>query len=257
MMGAWWLVAAQAAPECGIARLEESIARAQRSFAEMNEAQFDSHTSATRRTLRCLSEPLSPLLSAEIHRVEALSAFTQEDEAGTILAFAAEQASFPALDLAEEIAPPGHPLRRSYEAALTLPSDDFDLPRPETGWLSIDGARSRTAPAGRPFVFQQLSADGSVRQSAYVAPGARLPDYPERPPSTGLRSALVGSGLALGVGAAGMYGGALVSRGTYEEVVQAGDEDRIWASYRATNGLLIGSASSLIVGGAMVLFGAL
>jgi hypothetical protein len=259
--------------ECDAKTLASLVATADTAFTSMDAEVFEGTTAELDRTLACQTEPLSAIQIAEYHRVRALAAFFAEDRPAAVLSFQAALSTMPGYALPYVIAPEGHPLRKLYEdAKLFAPGESFTLPEPADGWLTVDGTRTREAPAARPFVFQWLGSTGQVRETQYVDVGTPVPTYalaplppvvdldpigdePPVPVKRKVSAPLVSAGLVLGAASAGMYGAAFVFRDSYDEAVLAGDEARIRSGYLATNGMLGGSAGMAVLGTTLLLVG--
>ncbi|MCB9687014.1 MAG: hypothetical protein H6735_18385 [Alphaproteobacteria bacterium] len=254
-----WLSASLAHAGCDVATLQSSVEKAENTFVQMDEDGFAKAVVLTRNTLDCLTEPLTPVSAAGFHRVNALEAFLRGDHAKTIVHFQAVRGSQPGYELPDEIAPEGHPLRVDFDKSSQFSdAGRFPLDPPETGWLLIDGSRATEAPGGRPFIFQWVQGAGQIGKSGWVDVGAALPSYPvkvEAPPPVveepkkGGGKALTWVGLTTTAVGAGLYGVAFVTRGQYDDAVQAGDEARIRSSHTTTN-VLAGSGVALLGGGA-------
>jgi hypothetical protein len=250
---------------CDAPALASAIGRAEVAFAAMDAPGFDAAMADARSSFECQVDPLTPILCADWHRVLALDAFLQDDASNTVQSFHAALNTTPGYDLPATIAPQGHPLRAQFEQAkLMAPGGTLDLEPPSEGWLLVDGQRSTTAPAGRPFVFQRFDAEGSVVETLYVELGAPMPVYPtegggkissEGTVKKKRSGALIGTGIALGVASAAMYGAAFVTRSDYDDAVEDGNVDVIEGAHTATNALVIGSIGALGVGATLVIVG--
>ncbi|MEZ4240276.1 MAG: hypothetical protein R3F59_29795 [Myxococcota bacterium] len=265
-------VAPAARAGCDAREISLLVGQSEVAFTEMDADGFQNASSALAASLACQQEPVTPVQAASYHRVRALAAFFDADALGTVLSFQAVLATMPGYQLPLQIAPEGHPLRQRFEEAKQFaPGDVFELVPPAHGWLTVDGTRTRNAPAARPFVFQRLDDDGSVKQTAYVGTGSPVPSYPTAvptmstaapvpvlppPPKRRVSAPLVATGAVLGAAAAGMYGASFLFRGQYDEAVAAGDEARIRSTYWTTNGLAGGSIGALGIGATCVLVGA-
>jgi hypothetical protein len=255
---------------CDARSLMELASAADQAFERMDADGFARTATGIDETLACGQEVLTPIQVVAYHRTKALTAFFDGDDAQTILAFQSALATMPGYSLPTDIAPEGHPLRQSFEQAkLFGPGEPVELAEPASGWLMIDGTRTRSAPSGRPFVFQRIDADGAVLVTQYVPVGAPIPAYPvqlaEAPdpvppgpkPPTPRRTnnALLGTGLAMAAIAGGAYGTAFYTRSQYDDAVLAGDESGIRSSYTATNGLVGGSIGLAALGATFVVVG--
>jgi hypothetical protein len=250
---------------CDSTALAAAIGRAETAFTAMDSTGFDGAMVDARASFDCQTDPLTPILCADYHRVLGLDAFLRDDGPDAVLAFHAALNTTPGYDLPTTIAPAGHPLRTQFEQAkLVAPGGTFDLAPPQEGWLSVDGQRTETAPAGRPFVLQRLDDGGNVVETLYVELGAPIPQYPVAgggkvaSNGTGKKKrsgVLIGTGIALGVASAAMYGAAFVTRADYDQAVIDGNVDTIEGAHTATNGLVIGSIGALAVGATFVIVG--
>ena len=267
-----WLMATLATAACDLPTLHTDIANAEKAFADMEAVGFSGSENNATRTLECLSQPLTPIEVASYHRLEALRSFFDDDHPSTILNFQAMLATQPGYALPDTIAPEGHPLRDDFVAAQQFAvNDTFALKPPAQGWINIDGKRAEAAPSGRPFVFQLFADDGTVVRTAYVPVGSPLPTYAVKPTTSlvdpdpnggktggggGGKGALIGTGVGVAAVGLGLYGGAFVTRGNYDDAVTAGDEAKINSSYKTTNLLTITSLGLVGAGGVLVIAGA-
>jgi hypothetical protein len=266
---------APARAECDAKEISDLVTVSEQAFTAMDAEGFEAAASRLDQSILCQREPLSPIQVASYHRVHGLAAFFAADELGTVLSFQAVLSTMPGYLLPLEIAPEGHPLRQRYEEAkLFAAGETFELPEPAEGWITVDGTRTRRAPASRPFVFQRLGGDGAVVETRYIGAGTPVPSYPEAVAAAVVRAplpaplpapvsrqpnrvngGLVGTGLVLGAASAGMYGASFLIRDQYDAAVIAGDEDRIRARYWTTNGLLGGAVGAAGIGATCLLVG--
>ncbi len=262
---------------CDAASLADSIRQAETAFNTMDAISFDQSVARAHVGMACQREPLTPVQCAAYHRLRALEAFLAEDESGTILAFQAVLSTQPGYQLSEAIAPLGHPLRDQLELARQYDTPEtFALPPPADGWLQVDGRRSGSAPAGRPFVFQSFASVGTVVHTRYLPVGSPMPVYDVAAPTvvalpapvsaktteprverTGPNMALLGTGIAIGIASVGLYAGAFSARASYDGAVIAGDERRIRSNLTTTNALTIGSLSAAGLGTTLAVAGLL
>jgi hypothetical protein len=283
----WLALTTAAEAGCDSASLRQSMTEADAAFLSMDADAFGVAVDALHETLSCVASALSTEEVAAYHRTRALAAFFAGDDLSAVASFEAAVSTAPSFELAEDIAPIGHPLRaRLEEARETVRPADLELQRPAEGWLNIDGVRTLQAPSARPFVFQRFRGDGTVAETRYVAPGSPMPIYPfysaapppvgalggpapAVPPPTTVSSARVprpapteplprgtlvprAVGITLDVVAAGLYGLAFLSRSNYDRAVETGTEDRIRSAHLTTNALVGGSIGAAVVGTSLV-----
>lgn len=260
IVAALLLVAGPARAGCDSRTLLDLVQAAEMAFARMDADTFEDHRVEVDRVLACHTGAMTPIECAAYHRMQAFAAFLAEDTPGAILGFQAALAAMPGYTLPRSIAPEGHPLRDQFEqAALFATGEVTTLPEPATGWIALDGLRTRDAPAARPFVFQRFDKVGTLIETLYVRVGAPLPQYPVAPPPPveprGGVDPWLASGVALGAVSAGLYGAAFATRGAYDRAVEEGDRDRIVSSKRTTNALVVSSVAVLGGGATLVVVG--
>lgn len=262
-----FFLATLAHANCDLPSLRTAIDEAETAFAEMEADDFEEAVSYAETTMACMAEPLTPVDAAGYHRLQALSAFFSGDPSATQLHFQAVQGTQPGYELPVSIAPAEHPLRKDFEAAKQFATGDtFALDEPYDGWLLLDGRRTVDAPSGRPFIFQRLDAIGAVGQTAYLPVGSPVPGYRVKataaPAPTAIPAASGGGkgplkivGLGLGVAAAGLYGTAFASRGSYNQAVETGNQAKIDSAKGTTNALTLASIGALGAGAVFTVTG--
>jgi hypothetical protein len=263
------LLAVSARAGCDAATLQSAIDHAESAFVEMDASAFSTAAAEARDTLACEHDALTPVQCAGFHRMNALEAFLRADHANAVLYFQAVLGTQPGYELPVEIAPIGHPLRDDFDKSKQFAeAARFDLPAPASGWLTVDGARSTTAPSSRPFLFQWLDDSGHPQLTAWVDVGRPVPAYPRPavapvpnleppppPPPHKVSAAWTAAGLGAAAVGAGLYGGAFVVRGDYYDAVDAGRRDDILALHQRTNAFTIAGAALLGVGGVFTIVG--
>ncbi len=178
MLIALALATASAAPCSATAtELTETVEQAQRALERLEPEGFITATDRLDTLIPCLAEPLSRHLAAEIHRTKGIRAVSERDATASRY-FAAARAIEPAYKLPSTLVPDGHPVRQEY-AAFDLTGGGFDpIPAPAEGSLTLDAGPKLYRPTSWPTIAQYLGADGSVRFTAYLQPGAPFPEYP-------------------------------------------------------------------------------
>lgn len=162
------------------ARVDEAMG----ALEQLDQAAFHSAETAMLTDLGCLTETVPRSLAAGIHRVVGIGHFLDHETDGAERAFAAARAIEPAWHFPSAIAPAGHPLLTAWEARPVAALASTPLPAPATGDVLLDGRSARSRATELPAIFQRVSEDGSISQSAYLAPADPVPDYPTAPPVT-------------------------------------------------------------------------
>jgi hypothetical protein len=150
------------------------------SFATLDEEGFLAASDAARNGLPCASELLTAAEAAGLHRISALRAFWDGDEAVATASFQAALRLEPDHRLSDKIAPEGGPLARLYAGAAARPAGlmvPFRAPSWTTGY--VDGARATERPANIPAIVQYEVAGQGVIWTDLVPPGAAIPDSQE------------------------------------------------------------------------------
>jgi hypothetical protein len=247
-----WMSLAAAA--CDGSVVVPAVDEALTAWRAVNLNAFDKAVGLLDANIPCVGERLTPRLAADVHRVQALAAFGREDPLSTRLAFAAARRIEPATGLSNEIAPPGHPLRAAFEAINPATTRFEDLPNLGDFTIHLDGAPGHRRPTDLPTLFQLVPPEGQP-STTYLWPSDPLPipdvprtDLEERPSGKKKPLPFIGLGAAgLGVVAAGLYGGGVMSRSAYD------DPDTATAALDGlksrTNGLV--AASGVAAGAAL------
>ncbi len=212
------VAAAADCPErAGAKDLVLAVSAGDAAFADMDEDGFRASRDRVLAALPCLGDGITPGQAALVHRTQALGLFLDRDHAGAVASFRSVLASSPDYRLAEDLAPPGHPMRVHFEVAEgTVPVPEAALPVPTSGWIQVDGHTAATAPVDRPWVYQRFDAGGGVLDTALVRPGAPPPVYEARAEKR--ERAGINAPLAATAGAAAVASGAfyLASRASYD-----------------------------------------
>ena len=187
-------------------------------FSALDDETFASARREAVKSVQCLEEPLSPGQAALLHKLQALGAFVDRDDAAAVASFHSLVLASPGYALPDSLAPEGHPLRTHFavaEGMVVVPG--APLPTPKSGRVHVDGRPATAAPQGRPWVFQHIDDSGAVLGSALVASGEGVPEYANKglPVEPGARRGL-NRPLAVTSGVAALASGALYlsARGT-------------------------------------------
>jgi len=217
--------------------------------------------------LSCLDEPTTRSLCARLHRVMGLHHFLERELDAELASFAAARHVQPGYRLPTDLIPEGNPVRDHYLAVSIDDPTFVDLPRPASGYLTLDGREGLLRPTSWPTVAQHLGDDGGVLDTWYLAPGAPAPDYPvEQPPPevellpdapaarspARLRTPLLVTAGGCALASAVALGVALASSDRYHDP-QTTDVDELERLRSRTN---LSTRMSVVLGGAAVGTGA-
>lgn len=174
-------LAARAAdcPETATAKaLVQEVTAGDAAFSELDDEGFVASRARALKLLPCLGETITPGQAALFHKLQALGAFVDRDDAAAVAYFRSVVAASPGYQLPESLAPSGHPLRTHFAVAEgAVPVPEPLLPVPKDGAIHVDGRRATTAPLDRPWVYQRLDGSGAVVESALLTPGDAVPTY--------------------------------------------------------------------------------
>lgn len=227
--------------------LDDTLSEAEAAYRSVNLDRFNLALDSAVLLLPCLGETLTPGVSAHFHRMQGLGAVIKRKSEAASESFTAAKAADPTYEWPDDLIPPGHVIRTTYNAA-DPDASKFAVPAPPLdGALLFDGSPSDKHPTSRPTLFQITDANGAVQQTALVRTGVKLPAYaakevvvpmPVIPPavitdtaqpigdssgSIALPAAITGGAVALGAGSAVLYFGPTQSGyTTYQQQREAG-----------------------------------
>jgi len=185
-LGALTTTALPAWAECPVGATESStisqyVTEGDTAFINMDEDGFKQAHEAAVWALPCVGEGLSSGQVAGFHKMEALGAFLGRQHGATVASFRALSATAPGYALSDDLAPESHPMRIHFAVASDMPKSPVkSLPRPNEGWIYVDGAPATEVPTDRPYVFQRFDEEGAVVQTQLVQPGLDAPRYPNK-----------------------------------------------------------------------------
>ncbi len=118
----------------------------------------------------CLGEPLLPESAARWYTVLAVQGFLDRAPLDQLTErFQIVRGLDPTMELDPAVAPPGHPLRVAWDQALAgLPFGERPLEGPVRGELFVDGLMRDALPAGRPYIAQLVTPEGTARRTWFV-----------------------------------------------------------------------------------------
>ena len=162
------------ASSLGVQRL---ASQADTAFTAMDDQGFLAALESIQASVACLGEPITPSTAAAVHRAQALAAFLDQDDPGSMRCFRAAIGADPAHSLALDLAPPGSELAMTYERARAQDDPGYTLLVADDGAaLLLDGTSSARKPDGLPVVVQLLDRRGQVNWSGYLQPDDPWPE---------------------------------------------------------------------------------
>lgn len=196
----WFLTLSGQAQECSgpvsATEIADRMEWASQAFANWEDDKLRHLHYEAARLLPCLSEPISPQIAGDMHRVEALRRLTPDpggrvDEAAVVRAFRAELTAVSSDPFIEALGPVFPRVVELFESARQPPEElprfiSLDLPSGRQAWVNGSGLThgAFTAPA----VLQVSDCDGDVVWSGYLREGDSVPwsgsgiaDFPSCP----------------------------------------------------------------------------
>ncbi|MCB9762813.1 MAG: hypothetical protein H6739_23635 [Alphaproteobacteria bacterium] len=195
--------------------LAQAMTEAEQSYMNLDAEGFEAAVDEGDALLRCLAEPVTPALAAQVHRVTAIHSFASGTLATAEPSFAAARVLEPHYRFPEKLIDPGSKPAQLYASQSTMEGVIEALPPPTRGTLLFDGREGTGRPAQRATIAQHVGPSGEVWWSAYLLPGQPMPEdvgrngQPERSPWL-RRAPLIGVGVAAGAGAGLLYRQALL-----------------------------------------------
>jgi hypothetical protein len=174
----WALLLAQAAlatctgSKIAVSELRAQLDAAERAYVDLDEDAFRAAEGRARAEVECLAAVVSQDDAAAWHRVSALAAFLDGDEARALRSLQAAARLAGSNAVPGSVAPPGTELRKLVDkarAAGAPATRSMDVP------AYIDGAKSTRRPATVPVLLQYTERDGSVRWSGALEPEQEPP----------------------------------------------------------------------------------
>ncbi len=156
---------------------------AEQAFASQDAENFVSARREAESRLGCVHDPLSALDVVRLHRLMALGAFLDGDEAKMKQAVAGMIAIDPEVRFPEEIAPTGHKLDQIRAALVGAQADGVGggdgplLAAFADGWIEVNGAFAPRVAADVSATLQHLDNQGVVKETRYYWPGDALGNW--------------------------------------------------------------------------------
>ncbi len=151
---------------------------AEQAFASQDAENFVSARREAESRLGCVHDPLSALDVVRLHRLMALGAFLDGDEARMKYAVAGMLAIDPEVRFPEELAPSGHKLDQLRASLVGAPHGEGPvLAAFADGWIEVNGAFAPRVAADVSATLQHLDNQGVVKETRYYWPGDALVDW--------------------------------------------------------------------------------
>lgn len=212
---------------------------AEQDYTDMDDNAFTDSHKRMLTDVSCLASPPSPAEVAQVHRVEALAAFTRGDTAATVASLRAMLESDPATTLSSDIAPPGHALQGLLAQAEAAAPSKRALSRVHDPCrLIVDGRAAHDLPKERPSLVVIQDPSGAVMWSGLLPADAMvlticpaltdggIPYRPEDPPPRkGNR------GLNLAAGSTSLVAGMLWGAALYDRMLVSQTQSMIARGY--------------------------
>jgi hypothetical protein len=203
--------------------------------------------------LSCLTEPVSPNLAADYHRLIALAGYVAQDTPRTVGAFRAALRLQPGYQLPEAIAPKGNALADQLQTAkLAGPAKVEALAPIDDGVILVDGTASVVRSKETPVLLQLIGGDGTLVDSVYLDSGTPLPTWITTVASPmaqataltrpGPQPHLLWTSVGLAATSAGIYTWAGTQRALYDE--SSTDFQDLDALRSRTNNLVLVSGAT-------------
>ena len=227
------------------AELDERLLAAEAAYADLDPQAFGRALDDASLLLPCLSDVLSPAMSAQYHRLRGLRYYATGEQESALHALQAARTLEPGYVFPDELLPPDHALRRTFETLPTTESRTERPPQPAAADLVFDGVPGPRRPVERATLVQLVDPDGAVSQTAWVPPDAELPTYRARPRA---RNRLLAVSSTLLVASAGLYGAAWTTHAPFDD--PAVDDIAVLESIQARSRTLSALSGAALVLGA-------
>ncbi len=170
--------AAAACPTpAALSELNRDVDRAERAYGTLDLDGFMSSSDALRTDLPCLSEPMTRVVAARIHRIEGLRGFVDSDRRGAAQSFAAARSLEPDYGFPEDLVPSGYPEWELYGAMDLSLGGTATVDPMIDGYILFDGKVGPERPTEWAAIVQIINEDGEVVNTAYLRPGQPMPSY--------------------------------------------------------------------------------
>ena len=236
--------------------LNIALNHAEKSFATGDASGVEGGSRDARKAIDCVDKPISAETAARIHRTEALAAHMKDNATRTDAALAAMVHADPWLGVSDLVAH-GHPLAvRLVYVEEKGAGATRNLLWPEKGRLHVDGIPAAIAPSQQPWVYQQLTDEGTVLRSAWVdVAGGPPPVVGEVGERAQIRNGWKLTGVTLGLVGAGLGVGAFSERQRFQRALVAQDPVATRDAESMSNALTVGAIVTGAAGVSLVVVG--
>ncbi|MEQ1570393.1 MAG: hypothetical protein ABMA64_32460, partial [Myxococcota bacterium] len=150
------------------------LLRAEQAIGMLDAEELGESTDRARALAACLEVELTPTEVARLYRLSGIARYVNDDLVEAVKDFAVARALDPSAAIDPQL---GKPLRQTYDAVPPSSGERVPLPRPEEGWLVVDGTRDDQAPADRGYLLQWVRDDG-LPHATYLVEKGQIPTYP-------------------------------------------------------------------------------
>ncbi len=230
-----------------VSELQLRLGTAERAYLDLDASGFGQALDDARLMLPCLGGLVGPPMAAHYHRLEGIRLYAAGEQDKALSAMRAARVLEPTYRFSDDLLPPEHALRLAFEALGSAEGRTERPPQPREGELAFDGTRGPRRPTDRATLVQLVGPEGAVTATAWLAPGAPLPEYRARPRT---RDRLfLGSALLFGASGA-LYGWAWTTHKPFADpdVADLAELEALQAKSRALSASS-GAAFALAAGG--------
>lgn len=153
--------------------LQSSLDAAEAAFGRADVDAFGEAMGQVRGSVPCLGEKVPAPMAAQLHRLEGLAAFVDQQSSRAEQAFAAARRIEPTYTFPSAVVPPANPVLELY-GARDAGGPQEALPPPPAGETWLDGRAATARPTTQPGLLQVV-LEGRPSSSTYLWPDDPLP----------------------------------------------------------------------------------
>ena len=160
-------------------QLVETVEVGVAAFGELDaDALLTQSSLARTEILPCLSEKLTRQGAASFHRLMALEAFINGNDARVVAELHASLRLDPGYKFPEDIIDAGHPLIALYDEAAHAPDGEAEPVYPPVGgYVMVSGVRNAPRFSETPVIVQVYGPGDLWQETRYIEPGEALPHW--------------------------------------------------------------------------------